>query len=235
MIQAPGVHLSPAGGCQAGDRRPPRRIVAAGSGSGDEHQYQRAQKEKPHETQAKRHQAIDPPWPCAGYSVSFEADDLERGLVNHDAGRRLGSATQGRQLRMPKDGQRHGDAVSHLCRRNPLLDKHAGEAAARITCSIRLLVISGSIGVIGTPDGYAIGNRREKAMIARPSQANLPRQLHDLSLKAEELPDAVRGALQATLSVAAVDATQEQVLADTSARLGYLPEEARQATLKLLA
>jgi non-ribosomal peptide synthetase component F len=79
-----------------------------------------------------------------------------------------------------------------------------------------------------------MGNRREKAMIARPSRANVPPQLHDLSLKAEELPDVVRGALQATLSVAAVDATQEQVLVDTFARLGYLPEEAKQATLRLL-
>jgi hypothetical protein len=72
-------------------------------------------------------------------------------------------------------------------------------------------------------------------MVAPPSRTNVPPQLHDLSLKAEELPDAVRDALQATLSAAAVDATQEQVLADTFARLGYLPEEARQATLKLLA
>jgi non-ribosomal peptide synthetase component F len=71
-------------------------------------------------------------------------------------------------------------------------------------------------------------------MIARPSRTNVPPQLHDLALKAEELPDVLRGGLQATLSVAAVDATQEQVLADTFARLGYLPEEARRATLKLL-
>ena len=72
-------------------------------------------------------------------------------------------------------------------------------------------------------------------MIARPSRTHVPPQLHDLSLKAEELPEVVRGALQATLSVAAVDATEERILADTFARLGYLPEEAKQATLKLLA
>jgi hypothetical protein len=72
-------------------------------------------------------------------------------------------------------------------------------------------------------------------MITQPTRANLPVQLGDLSAKAEELPDAVRDALQATLSVAANHATPEQVLADTFARLGYLPEEARQATLKLLA
>jgi hypothetical protein len=72
-------------------------------------------------------------------------------------------------------------------------------------------------------------------MITQPSQENLPPQLRGLSAKAEGLTDAVRDALQATLSVAANDATPEQVLADTFGRLGYLPEEAKQATLKLLA
>jgi hypothetical protein len=72
-------------------------------------------------------------------------------------------------------------------------------------------------------------------MIAQPSQANVPPQLRDLSAKSEDMTDAVRDALQATLSVAPHDATPEQVLADTFARLGYLPEEAKQATLKLLA
>jgi hypothetical protein len=72
-------------------------------------------------------------------------------------------------------------------------------------------------------------------MIAQPTLVGLPPQLRDLSTKAEVQPHAVRDALQATLSVAADDATPEQVLADTFARLGYLPEEARQATMKLLA
>jgi hypothetical protein len=72
-------------------------------------------------------------------------------------------------------------------------------------------------------------------MIAQPNRADLPHQLRALSTKAEELPDAVRDALQATLSVARKDATPEQVLADTFGRLGYLPDEAKQATLKLLA
>jgi hypothetical protein len=72
-------------------------------------------------------------------------------------------------------------------------------------------------------------------MITQPTRANLPLQLRDLSAKAEELPDAVRDALQATLSVAPANATPEHVLADTFARLGYLPEEATQATLKVLA
>jgi hypothetical protein len=72
-------------------------------------------------------------------------------------------------------------------------------------------------------------------MIAQPTPANLPPQLRNLSIRAEDLPDALRHALQATLSTAAANATPEQVLADTFARLGYLPEEAKQATLKLLA
>jgi hypothetical protein len=72
-------------------------------------------------------------------------------------------------------------------------------------------------------------------MIAQPTRADLPPQLRDLSSKAEDQHDAVRDALQATLSVAAHNATPEQVLADTFARLGYLPEEAKHATLKLLA
>jgi hypothetical protein len=41
--------------------------------------------------------------------------------------------------------------------------------------------------------------------------------------------------LQVTLSVAPSDATPEQVLADAFASLGYLPDEAKQAGLKLLA
>ena len=143
MIQAPGVHLSPAGGCQAGDRRPPRRIVAAGSGSGDEHQYQRAQKEKPHETQAKRHQAIDPPWPCAGYSVSFEADDLERGLVNHDAGR---PARQRHPGAATEDAERR--SAPRRCGLASVPAKSTPRQACGRSCGsdymlMRLLVISG--------------------------------------------------------------------------------------------
>jgi len=41
--------------------------------------------------------------------------------------------------------------------------------------------------------------------------------------------------LQATLWVAPPHSTPEQVLSDAFARLGYLPEEAKRATLKLLA
>ncbi|WP_428483127.1 hypothetical protein [Rhodopila sp.] len=65
--------------------------------------------------------------------------------------------------------------------------------------------------------------------------ADLPHQLRALSAMTPELPDAVRDALQAILSTAPADATPEQVLADTFARLGYLPEEAEQATRKILA
>jgi hypothetical protein len=72
-------------------------------------------------------------------------------------------------------------------------------------------------------------------MITQSSSADLPLQLRALSTKAPDLPDTVRDALQATLAVAARHATPEQVLADTFARLGYLPEEAKQATRKVLA
>jgi hypothetical protein len=72
-------------------------------------------------------------------------------------------------------------------------------------------------------------------MIARSIHAHPPPRLRNLSAKAEDLPDPVRDALQATLSVAPDDATPEQVLADTFHRLGYLPGEATYATLKLLA
>ena len=47
--------------------------------------------------------------------------------------------------------------------------------------------------------------------------------------------EALRRALQVTLSAAPSDATPEQVLADAFARLGYLPDEAKQAGLKILA
>jgi hypothetical protein len=72
-------------------------------------------------------------------------------------------------------------------------------------------------------------------MTAPPIDPDLPPQLRNLSAKAPDLPEALRDALQATLSVAQDDATPEQVLSDTFARLGYLPEEATQATRKLLA
>ena len=72
-------------------------------------------------------------------------------------------------------------------------------------------------------------------MIAQPTRADLPPRLQALSTRAQDLPDSVRDSLQATLSVAVHDTTPEQVLADTFARLGYLPEEAKRATRKLLA
>ena len=72
-------------------------------------------------------------------------------------------------------------------------------------------------------------------MIARSTRADLPPRLHALFDKAHHLREAVRDALLATLSVAAHHATPEQVLSDTFARLGYLPEAAKQATLKVLA
>jgi hypothetical protein len=71
-------------------------------------------------------------------------------------------------------------------------------------------------------------------MTAPPTHADLPPQLRGLFAESQDLPEAVRDALQSTLSIAPHDATPEQVLADTFARLGYLPEEAKQATLKIL-
>jgi hypothetical protein len=72
-------------------------------------------------------------------------------------------------------------------------------------------------------------------MIAGFMRADLPPQLRALSDRSQDLTDSVRDALQATLSDAARHATPEQVLSDTFARLGYLPEEAKQATRKVLA
>ena len=72
-------------------------------------------------------------------------------------------------------------------------------------------------------------------MFAQPTRNDLPPQLRALSDKAPALQDAVRDALQATLWVASRHSTPEQVLSDAFARLGYLPEEAKRATLKLLA
>jgi hypothetical protein len=80
--------------------------------------------------------------------------------------------------------------------------------------------------------GHAV---RHRETFMTPTSADLPPQLRDLSAKAEDLPDPVRNALQATLSIATDNATPERVLVDTFARLGYLPEETKQATLKLLA
>jgi hypothetical protein len=71
-------------------------------------------------------------------------------------------------------------------------------------------------------------------MTAMPTDADPPPRLRALSARAQDLPDAVRDALLATLAVADHDTTPEQVLADTFGRLGYLPEEAKQATLKVL-
>ena len=72
-------------------------------------------------------------------------------------------------------------------------------------------------------------------MTAQPTRSDLPFQLRALSVKAPDLQDAVRDSLQATLSVAPQHDTPEQVLSDTFARLGYLPEEAKRATRKVLA
>ena len=72
-------------------------------------------------------------------------------------------------------------------------------------------------------------------MTAQSTRADLPPQLRALSARAQDLTDTVRDALQATLSISEYNATPEQVLADTFARLGYLPEEAKRATRKVLA
>ena len=71
-------------------------------------------------------------------------------------------------------------------------------------------------------------------MVTRLTKANLPPQLRGIWAQAQYLPDAVRGSLTVTLFSAPDDATPEKVLADTFARLGYLPDEAKQAALKIL-
>jgi Holliday junction resolvasome RuvABC DNA-binding subunit len=71
-------------------------------------------------------------------------------------------------------------------------------------------------------------------MTAQSTLTNLPPQLRALSARAQDLTDTVRDALQATLSVSKHNATPEQVLAETFNRLGYLPEEAKHATRKVL-
>jgi len=72
-------------------------------------------------------------------------------------------------------------------------------------------------------------------MITRLTRDRLPSQLRGLEAQAPYLPEAVRDALQATLSTAADDATPEAVLINTFGRLGYLPGETKQAMLKVLA
>ena len=71
-------------------------------------------------------------------------------------------------------------------------------------------------------------------MTVQANRNDPPLRLRALSAIAQDLPDAVRDALLATLSVAAQDATPEQILTDTFARLGYLPQQTKQATQKLL-
>jgi len=71
-------------------------------------------------------------------------------------------------------------------------------------------------------------------MTVQPTRADLPPQLRALSTRADDLQEAIRGALQATLSIAAHHATPEQVLSDTFFRLGYLPDEAKRAIRKVL-
>jgi hypothetical protein len=72
-------------------------------------------------------------------------------------------------------------------------------------------------------------------MITRPRDADLSPGLRDLSAKAPFLSEALRDALQASLLIAPRGATPEHVLAETFARLGYLPEEAKQTASKILA
>lgn len=71
-------------------------------------------------------------------------------------------------------------------------------------------------------------------MTAQRTAADLPPQLRSLFARAQDQPSSIREALQAGLLVAAPDATPEQVLLDTFGRLGYLPDEAKQETMKLL-
>jgi hypothetical protein len=82
---------------------------------------------------------------------------------------------------------------------------------------------------------YTINLSEGPPMAAPSTNAYLPPQLRALSATAPNLTGAIRDALRATLSVATHNATPEQVLGDTFARLGYLPEETKQATRKLLA
>ncbi len=72
-------------------------------------------------------------------------------------------------------------------------------------------------------------------MTNRPYPADLPPQLRALAANAPHLTEALRDGLQATLADAAPDASPQHVLAETFARLGYLPEEANQAAAKILA
>lgn len=71
-------------------------------------------------------------------------------------------------------------------------------------------------------------------MVTRLTGADLPLQLRDIWAQAQYLPDAMRGALTVTLFSAPDDATPEKVLTDTFGRLGYLPDEAKQAALRIL-
>ena len=82
---------------------------------------------------------------------------------------------------------------------------------------------------------YTVNLSEGPPVAAHSTDAYLPPQLRALSVRVQDLSGAIRDALRATLSVAAHNATPEQVLGDTFARLGYLPEEAKQATRKLLA
>jgi hypothetical protein len=82
---------------------------------------------------------------------------------------------------------------------------------------------------------YTVNLSEGPPVAAYSTRADLPPQLRALSARAQDLRGAIRDALRATLSVAAHNATPEQVLSDTFARLGYLPEETKQATRKLLA
>ncbi len=71
-------------------------------------------------------------------------------------------------------------------------------------------------------------------MTDQPAVPDLPRQLRDLWARSGEQPEALRDALQACLSVAPPDATPQEVLATTLARLGYLPDEAQHTAAKIM-
>ena len=71
-------------------------------------------------------------------------------------------------------------------------------------------------------------------MTVRSNDTNLPPQLRDLSTTALDLSEPLRSVLQEKLSSAPPNATPEQVLADTCAQLGYLPEEAKRTAAKVL-
>ena len=169
--------------------------------------------------------ALDGPW--AVRPLALERERGSSTLVLEDPGgepleRLLGAPHGAGQL--PAPGHRH--------RRGPRQAPRARPGAQGPEARPRPGELHGRTGPMDAlawrPEFPATGKKGAGHVVHPCRPRSTPKIVMSIS-------EALRDALQVTLSVAPSDATPEQALVDTFARPGYLPDEAKQSALKILA